>query len=144
MFTKFNEGQLVVATNKARLEGVCIYGPVAQKLVTEPFPFELLTSTYERDIAGQCGKDYVEGCALHPDGWHVPVIGLKKVVEFDATQASFITVGLRADVFAIGHDCLKVYGMKEGRVDTSRVIDIRADGSFETLNTVFVPKKAAA
>jgi len=131
MQPKFKEGQLVVATDRGLLKQACISKPSNQdNLMQKPFPF-----LFEPDSEGT--EEFVEGAARHPDGWVVPVKGLKPVVHYDKTRPVYIKLGSLASVYALDHPRLG-----EQDVYTSTVIRYdEATGVFETRNTVYFPKE---
>jgi len=63
---------------------------------------------------------------------------MKKTIQYDKTQGSFIMEGRNATVWAINHP--NSY-YEQGWVLTTPVVSVAEDGSFETLNTLYVPKR---
>ncbi len=60
---------------------------------------------------------------------------MKKIVKYNGQMTSFIVVGQRAVVYPINHpDC-----SNQKFVSTSPVQHIDANGTFETMNSVYVP-----
>ena len=64
---------------------------------------------------------------------------MKPTVHYDASKSSFITVGAPASVFPLDHPSPHVRNTREAI--TSRVIRKEDDGTFETQNTIYVPRK---
>ncbi len=60
----------------------------------------------------------------------------KKIVHYDLSKGSQIGEGQPAFVYPTDHPGVSNKKM----VQTSRVIKVNEDGSFETLNTIFIPE----
>lgn len=62
---------------------------------------------------------------------------IKPVVYFASNVKNFIMLNMRAEVVALTHPNFP----EETPVTTSRVIKVNEDGSFETRNTIYVPRE---
>ncbi len=62
---------------------------------------------------------------------------IKPVVYFASNVKNFVVRNMQAEVIALNHPNFP----EETPVTTSKVIKVNEDGSFETKNTIYIPKE---